>query len=153
MNTPDVRWRRILVTTDFSPASLVAVRYAAALAQLRNAALTVLNIIEPFHVDWKMDTSERQRDDRAEAARALAALAAIELCGLTNARTELRPGQPAEAIAEFAGMMQADLLVIATRGRTGLARVLMGSVAEQVVRLAPCPVLVIRSESPAGDGK
>jgi len=147
MNSPDVRWRHILVTTDFSPASLVAVRYARALATVRNAGLTVLNIIEPFHVDWKMDTSDLQRDDRAEAAHAMAALASAELCRLPNARTELRAGQPAEAISEFARMMQADLLVIATRGRTGLARALMGSVAEQVVRHAPCPVLVIRSES------
>lgn len=149
MNSPEVRWQRILVTTDFSSASLVAVRYACALAQLRNAGLTVLNVIEPFHVDWKMDTSERQRDDRAEAARAMAALAAAELCGPPNARTELRAGQPAEAIVEFARMMQADLLVIATHGRTGLARALMGSVAEQVVRRAPCPVLVIRSDPAA----
>ncbi|MEQ2006667.1 MAG: universal stress protein [Limisphaerales bacterium] len=149
MNSPDPRWQRILVTTDFSPASLVAVRYARALAQLRNAGLTVLNIIEPFHVDWKMDTSERQRDDHAEAARAMAELAAAELCGLPNARTELRPGQPAEAIAEFARVMQAELLVIATHGRTGLARALLGSVAEHVVRRATCPVLVVRSDATA----
>lgn len=146
MTNPDVQWRRILVTTDFSPASLVAVRYARALAQMRNAGLTVVNVVEPFHVDWKMDTSERQRDDRAEASRAMAALAAAELGGVTSARIELRTGQPAEAIVEFARMMQADLLVIATQGRTGLARVLMGSVAEQVVRHAPCAVLVVRPE-------
>lgn len=145
MNSPDLRWQRLLVTTDFSPASLVAVRYARALAEERGAALTVLNIVEPFHVDWKMDTSDRQRDDRAEAERAMAALADAELRGLAGVHTELRPGQPAEAIAEFALVMQADLLVIATHGRTGLTRALLGSVAEQVVRHAPCPVLVIRA--------
>lgn len=137
------------MTTDFSPASLAAVRYACALAQMRNAGLTVLNVIEPFHVDWKMDTSERQRDDHAEAARAMAALAATELCGLPKARTELRAGQPAEAVTDFARVLQADLLVIGTHGRTGLARALMGSVAEAVIRQAPCPVLVIRSLSAA----
>lgn len=151
MNSPDVSWRRILVTTDFSPASLAAVRYARALAQLRNAALTVLNIVEPLHVDWKMDTTKQQRGARAEAARAMARLAAAELCVLPNARTELRPGPPAEAIAEFARVMQADLLVIATHGRSGLARALMGSVAEHVVRHAPCPVLVIRCDPAAED--
>ena len=145
MNSPDLRWQRILVTTDFSPASLVAVRYARALAEERGAALTVLNIIEPFHVDWKMDTSDRQRDDRAEAERAMAALADAELRDLAGVHTELRPGQPAEALAEFAQVMQADLLVIATHGRTGLTRALLGSVAEHVVRHAPCPVLVIRA--------
>lgn len=149
MNSPDLRWQRLLVTTDFSPASLVAVRYARAIAAERGAALTVLNIIEPFHVDWKMDTSERQCDDRAEAARAMAALADAELTGLPNVRTELRPGQPAEAIAEFARVMQAELLVIATHGRTGLTRTLLGSVAEQVVRHAPCPVLVVRGDATA----
>lgn len=146
MTNPDVQWRRILVTTDFSPASLVAVRYARVLAEERHADLTVLNVVEPFHVDWKMNTSERQRDERDEAGRALAALAATELGGMVNARIELRAGQPAEAIVEFARIMQADLLVIATQGRTGLARVLMGSVAEQVVRHAPCAVLVVRPE-------
>ncbi len=132
------------MTTDFSPASLVAVRCARALAEERGAELTVMNVVEPFHVDWKMDTSERQRDDRAEAGRAMAALAAAELGGMASARIELRAGQPAEAIVEFARVMQAELLVIATQGRTGLARVMMGSVAEQVVRQAPCAVLVVR---------
>ena len=63
---------------------------------------------------------------------------------MASARIELRAGQPAEAIVEFARVMQAELLVIATQGRTGLARVMMGSVAEQVVRQAPCAVLVVR---------
>lgn len=148
---PDVGWRRILVTTDFSPPSLAGVRYARALAQLRNAALTVLHVVEPLHVDWKMDTARQQRGTRAKAARAMAGLAAAELCGLPNTRTELRPGPPAEAIAEFARVMQADLLVIATHGRTGLARIMMGSVAEQVVRRALCPVLVIRSNPASED--
>lgn len=134
------------MTTDFSPASLAAVRYARALAEERRAELTVMNVVEPFHVDWKMDTGERQRDDRAEAQRAMSELAATELSRLSGVRTELRAGQPAEAIIEFARMMQADLLLIATQGRTGLARALMGSVAEQVVRLAPCAVLVVRPE-------
>ncbi|MFA6545436.1 MAG: universal stress protein [Limisphaerales bacterium] len=146
MNPPGILWQRILVTTDFSTASLAAVRYARALAHERNAGLTVLNIVEPFHVDWKMDTSDRQRDDRAEAERAMAAFSDAELRGLAGVHTVLRPGQPAEAIAEFARVMAADLLVIATHGRTSLARSLMGSVTENVVRHAPCPVLVIRTD-------
>lgn len=148
MNDSALRWQRILVTTDFSPASLAAVRCARALAAERGADLLLLNVIEPFHVDWKMDTSGRQRDDRAEADRALAALAAAELPGLANVRTDLRPGVPAEAIVEYARLTRADLLVIATRGRTGLSRALLGSVAESVVRHAPCPVLVVRAELP-----
>jgi len=146
MNDSALHWQRILVTTDFSPASLAAVRCARALAAERGADLLLLNVIEPFHVDWKMDTSGRQRDDRAEADRALAALAAAELPGLANVRTELRPGVPAEAIVDFARVTRADLLIIATRGRTGLTRALLGSVAESVVRHAPCPVLVVRGE-------
>jgi universal stress protein A len=151
MSDSALPWRRILVTADFSPASLAAVRCARALAAERGAELTVLNVVEPFHADWKMDTSGRQRHDRAEAVRALAALAAAELSGLENVRTELRPGEPAEAIVEFARVTRADLLVIATRGRTGLSRALLGSVAEGVVRRAPCAVLVVRAE--AGRGK
>ncbi len=147
MTGTNLHWQRILVTTDFFPASLGAVRCARALATERGAELTVLNVIEPFHVDWKMDTGERQRDDRAEAERAMAALAAAELSGGERVRTELRPGRPAEAVAEFAGILRADLLVIATHGRTGLSRALLGSVAESVVRHAPCAVLVVRAEA------
>lgn len=69
MSAPALPWRRILVTADFSPASPAAVRCARALAAERGAALTVLNVVEPFSADWKMDTSGRRRHDRAEAGR------------------------------------------------------------------------------------
>jgi nucleotide-binding universal stress UspA family protein len=58
----------------------------------------------------------------------------------------LREGSPAKVIAEVAGEMATDLLVISTHGYTGLKHVLMGSIAEQVVRYAPCPVLVVRQQ-------
>ena len=69
--------------------------------------------------------------------------------------TAVRWGSPVEAIVDYADEQQIDLIVIATHGRTGLSHVLLGSVAERIVREAPCPVLTIRDShrvAPAGGG-
>jgi nucleotide-binding universal stress UspA family protein len=63
--------------------------------------------------------------------------------------TEVRWGSPVEAIVDYASQHQIDLVVIATHGRTGLSHALLGSVAERIVREAPCPVLTIRSRKTA----
>ena len=60
---------------------------------------------------------------------------------------EIAAGHPAEAIVRVAQERKADLIVMGTHGRTGLQHVLLGSVAEKVVRLAPCPVLTVRYKS------
>jgi universal stress protein A len=74
----------------------------------------------------------------------LRTLASREIPAEINGDTLVRHGLPGEEIVETARELPADLIVISTHGRTGLAHVVIGSVAEQVVRHAPCPVLVLR---------
>jgi nucleotide-binding universal stress UspA family protein len=74
----------------------------------------------------------------------LTALAAREVAGAAPVEAQVRQGQPVQEIVRHAQEAGVDLIILSTHGRTGLRHVLMGSVAENVVRYAPCPVLVVR---------
>lgn len=139
-------WSKILVPTDFSAPSIDALHYARELASGRGATLIALHVVDPFHPDWRMDTGTLQRAAHAQAQHRLQELLARELPG-ARAIPELREGHPVEEITAVARKCGADLIVIATHGRSGLQHVLLGSVAERVVRQAPCPVLVVRKPS------
>ncbi len=93
-----------------------------------------------------IDYAALEGDLRANADRDLAALVVDEVRGVVPAETLVQSGAPAEAIIGAAKKLPADMIVIATHGRTGLKHVLLGSVAEHVVRKAPCPVLVVREQ-------
>jgi universal stress protein A len=134
---------RILVPVDFSEPSVNAVRFARRIAEKHGAAIKLAHVVEPFHTDWKMNTTEIQHEARSEATGRLQALVGNELSGIPS-ETELLEGHPVEKLCEFARKWRADLLVISTQGRSQVRDVLMGSVAERVVRHAPCPVLVVR---------
>lgn len=136
--------QRMVLATDFSKNSLKAFPLAQAVAIGFGSSLTVLHVVEPFHADWHMDTGDLQRERRQQAQEQLRTLVAREFAGPVKAKAELRAGHPVEAITRFARESGADLIVLATLGRTGLRRALIGSVAERVVRHAPCPVLVVR---------
>lgn len=138
--------RRILVPVDFSEPSVHALRYARELAVQHGASITVLHVVEPFHADMLMDTGDLQRERRRQAQDLLRALVAGEF-GAGKAKAELRAGHPVEVITRFARESKADLVVLATHGRTGVPRALIGSVAERVVRHASCPVLVVRGKT------
>ena len=144
---PELCVNRILVPVDFSGPSLAAMSYAHSLAALHDASLTVLHVVEPFHADMLMDTTAIQREQRTAAFKQLRALVAREFPAGAKATAKLRTGHPVETITRFARESGADLIVLSTHGRTGLSRALMGSVAERVVRHAPCPVLVVRRKS------
>lgn len=121
--------REILVATDFSPQSNRAFEAALALAQHFGARLHVLHVVP----------------DASEQKMALAKLKAFtgELLEGTEIARAVSVGQTAAEIVEYAGRERIDLIVMGTHGRTGLAHALMGSVAEAVVRTAPCQVLTI----------
>jgi universal stress protein A len=142
--------RRILAPTDFSDSSTPAVRYAAELAQKFDAELTLLHVVQDLTLvvpDVMMPTpiTTPALADMVEGARAGLAtfIDTLGLRGLTP-RTEVRMGAPAAEIVSAAADLKADLLCIGTHGRTGLAHFLLGSVAERIVRHAPCPVLTVR---------
>jgi universal stress protein A len=136
-------WSKILVPIDFSAPSVAALHYARELAAGRGATLIVLHVVDPFHPDWRMDTGTLQRAAHDQARHRLRELLARELPD-TRTVPELREGHPVEEITAVAQKSGADLIVIATHGRSGLRHVLIGSVTERVVRHAPCAVLVLR---------
>ena len=144
--------RRILAPTDFSDHALPAVRYAIELADKLAAELILLHVVPDAVLalpDAVMPTPAPMTDlnELTEAGKAgLAKLIAAEKLELRRPRCEVRIGSPAVEIIAAAKDLHADLVCVATHGRGGLARVILGSVAEMVVRQAPCPVLTVRSK-------
>ncbi len=142
--------RRILVPTDFSGCALPAVRYGAELASKLAAELILLHVVPDAVLalpDAVMPTPTPLADLDAltEAGKTgLANLIAAEKLTALHPRCEVRIGSPAAEIVAAATALHADLVCVGTHGRGGLARVLLGSVAEHVLRQAPCPVLTVR---------
>jgi nucleotide-binding universal stress UspA family protein len=133
----------ILVPTDFSASSRQAMTYAFELAQKVGAKLSLLHVIEvPVYA---IAVSLPLQDLEQDARRALARLLLEAEAAHVDVTRLVAMGVPYEKILETATAEQVDLIVMATHGRTGLRHLAMGSVAERVVRMAPCPVLTIRS--------
>ncbi len=140
---------RILVPVDFSENSRKAVAYALAFARQSNAQITFLHVIQVNYAYGEfgaIDFTALEREMRGGAEKELAALLErVKAQGVT-AQSLVREGSPAKVIADVARELNIDLLVVTTHGYTGLKHVLMGSIAEAVVRYAPCPVLVVRQQ-------
>lgn len=136
--------RCILMPVDFSEPSLIALQHALVLAQHHKAQLVLLHVIEPFHADLFMDSAQSQRAAKTVAHERLTTLAEATKKTWPRTGRELRSGHPVSSITALAKRMKADLIVMGTHGRTGLQRAFIGSVAERVVRLANCSVLVVR---------
>jgi len=144
--SPD-KLRSILVPVDFSKPSLDALQHALALARRYEAQLTLLHVIEPLHPDMLIDTTQGQRDARVAAHERLTRLADATKKAWPRTDRELRAGHPVTTITALAKRTNADLIVIGTHGYTGLKHAMLGSVAERVVRHAPCPVLTVRAKT------
>ncbi len=152
------RVRRILVPVDFSENARLALTCASQLAALYGARLEVLHVIDQvvypdFYPPlvppvWAADDELRERSE--ERLREL-----LAQLPHPEARTHVGSGRASPEIVRFADQLPADLIVIASHGLTGLRHMLLGSVTEQIVRSAPCPVLTVktlegRGESAAG---
>jgi len=149
---------RILVPTDFSPPSDAALEYARMLAAKFGSTLRILHVIDDpsdssnFVGDGFAPSTEEIRIALVEHARKrLDHLINLVDRSRYNAHADAVLGRPAEAIIDYAGATGTSLIVMGTHGRTGLAHLLMGSVAEQVVRTAPCPVLTVRQVATADE--
>jgi nucleotide-binding universal stress UspA family protein len=144
------RIRRILHPSDFSRASSAAFNRAVEMAKANRAELTVLHVLPPavpMYGDGYL--SPRQYEEieasaRAHAGKQLAALLAKARRSGVRVKGVLLDGQPYERITRAAKSQRADLVVMGTHGRTGLARFFVGSVAERVVATSPCPVMTVR---------
>lgn len=145
-------FRRILHATDFSSASRPAWAKAIALARQNRAALQVAHALPPLALPVGGDfgfvpsgTYEAiDRRARQHAQKQLTALIGRARKAGVRATAVLLDGAPDDQVPRAARRMRADLIVIGTHGRTGISKVLIGSVAERLVRLAPCPVLTVR---------
>ena len=138
---------RILVPVDFSARSLEALDFGVSLAQKVDASILLLHVLIPVHVPGRFD-SPQLRSLRSEllqnAKEKLAKLAKQRVKPYVPVRHYLLKGPPHSGIVKYAAKEKADLIVMASEGRTGVSRFLVGSVTEKVIRHAPCSVLVVR---------
>jgi nucleotide-binding universal stress UspA family protein len=153
--------RRILVPTDFSDTADAALDYALLLAARYGASLQLLHVIddpfvteglaaEAYMTEAPVLRSALLRDAQNRLAHRVAPMrrgGEIEGSpGIARVDAEVLFGRGAHTIAEYAGHHGADLIVMGTHGRTGVAHLLLGSVAERLVRQGPCPVLTVRQQ-------
>ena len=145
-------FKMIVVPMDFSTGSTRALAYARVLAERFGASLHLLHVVQDPYLaaGWSEgypaipDLTEQLRQETERRLQDLAS----SLTPLTTS-TEAVVGTPAQTIAQVATEQRADLIVMGTHGRTGVAHLLLGSVAERVIRSAPCPVLTVRDSSVA----
>jgi nucleotide-binding universal stress UspA family protein len=140
--------QHMLVPFDFSPDAEQALAYAIELAQTLQARLTLLHVRDTM--SWGVAQAEAmippsvwQQLETSLAEGMEEPLARVHKAGLQG-ETAIAEGVPFQTIIDTARDKGVDLIIMGTRGRTGLTHGLMGSVAEKVVRSAPCPVLVTR---------
>lgn len=145
--------RKLLCPTDFSEPSYEAIKTAGELAFHFGAELCLLHVVPPLpalpmgDVPSVFDVSRYEQELETVSKKTLAEMInQLEWDGL-RARLIVLKGNVAEEIVRTALEVGADLIVIATRGQTGLDRLPFGSVAEKVVRLAQCPVLSVPGQS------
>ena len=148
---------KILVGLDFSPASIQALDYAVSLAKPFRAAVHLVHVHPPDEalapgaghlLLQSAETIERLNEELAGIHRKRVEPFCPENC-------HIRAGRPYQEIIGLAREMDADLIVLSTRGHSGLKHLLLGSTAERVVRNAPCPVLIVRKrkQKSKGSGK
>jgi len=146
--------RRILVATDFSPCADAAAAVAAQLARQLDAGVEVVTFVD---TSWVTDASgepawHRQRVDEIhqQARKRLQEFADRQFTGVEDLRVHvfdggLDPPNPSVGVISVAETLKCDLIVLGTHGKTGLEHLLIGSVAEKVVRASGIPVLTVRA--------
>ncbi|HVZ34870.1 MAG TPA: universal stress protein [Polyangiaceae bacterium] len=161
MEPGKIDFRKILVPVDFSPPSFRAVRMAAELAHRFEGSVEIVHIFDPVAYPlpdgyYVMFTQPQLEQMFAQFDLGLAACKREALeAGAAQVDTHVRQGICAPEICSIASDGHFDLIVMGTHGRRGLEHLLLGSVAERVLRQAPCPVLTVRADgprSPAADG-
>jgi nucleotide-binding universal stress UspA family protein len=138
----------VLVPIDFSEFSRRALEYALPLAEKFGAKIILVHVVEPAfypeNVMIPVETEDLNTIMLREGQKMLDGLGTEKIKPEINSEKIVAIGRPHNEIIQMAESHHADLIIIATRGRTGLKHMLMGSTAERVVRHAPCPVLVVR---------
>ena len=146
----------IMVATDFSPTSKEALEYGRMLAERFGAPLHLVHVCEQpamaaaWSEGYSLMLADLQEEVRKEAEQRLASM--IAPGWKIPVTTEVLTGPPARRLVDAAREHGVSLMVMGTHGYSGLAHIVLGSVAERVVRTAPCPVLTVRhAEAPSVD--
>jgi nucleotide-binding universal stress UspA family protein len=148
-----LRIQNVLMATDFSEASERALEYARELARAFGASLHVMHVLEDLAAHaWTTEVYVAalpgvHEEMEKQARERLDQLVAPDREGPLQIQTVLRLGSPFVEIVRYAREAHIDLIVMGTHGRGAIAHMLLGSVAERVVRKAQCPVLTVRHEA------
>jgi nucleotide-binding universal stress UspA family protein len=151
------RVKRLLVPTDFSPTSGIAFNYALDMAAREKASLHLLHVIEDasfaaaYPDGLYVEFPGMREQLTGEAQKRLDAVADACAAAEVEVTTQVLVGRPSECITGEANTRGSDLIVMGTHGRGGFAHLMLGSVAERVLRTAQCPVLIVRDTSRAAD--
>ncbi|MDZ4289682.1 MAG: universal stress protein [Prosthecobacter sp.] len=143
MTTP-THWRKILVSTDFSDASLAALREARCVQQLTQAEVVLVHVTKPAFDGLRVHTGGDHHEIQTAARQQLESLAKAHFPDELVISTLVKDGQAGEVICDLARNLKADVIFIATHGVSAVKHLMLGSVVENVVRHAPCSVLVVR---------
>lgn len=143
--------RTILYPTDFSPYSDVACQFACALARDYDARLILAHVVHEPVVAYGTGPVAPDMDAAEVELKSWVSLLASQFAPVT-VEYRLAVGSPAAEILRLAGEVKSDLIVMGTHGRTGLGRLVLGSVAEHVLREAGCPVVTVKAPLASGAG-
>jgi nucleotide-binding universal stress UspA family protein len=145
-------FKQILVPIDGSDCSLHALDVAAAFAAEQQAVLRICTVVDPAKAAamafGEAALSAACMDALDDEGKALVQDAAARVRAVAEPQTEVLDGAPVESIVDYARESAADLIIIGSHGRGGLSRLVLGSVAEGVIRNAAVPVLVVRHVAP-----
>ena len=140
--------KKILVATDFSGPSAEAVRHAVKFASGFDAQLLVLHVLHdpaeaPGFYSSKKAGKKVLRNMEEAASEMMEEFVAKHLKDIKKLEVKILPGLPAEEIVRFSEKQKVDMIVIGTRGHSGLKRLMIGSVTDRVIRASTCPVLAV----------
>ena len=133
--------KKIICPVDFSELSRKSLQYANEFARLSNGEVFLVGVIEN---DPTITYSKGLEKERAEEEQKLLALIEEEDMAGVVADYVIYEGFPEECILDYAKRQEADVIIMGSHGRRGLKRMILGSVAEHVIRRSPCPVLVVK---------
>lgn len=142
-------FQNVLVAVDSSEASLAALAHAADLAKAGGGRVVLMNVVDAarlvavagFQAPYPSDTIELMRDEGRRVLEEARSICAARSVPVTTVVTE---GEPCEEILRVAQLQRVDLIALGTHGRGGVPRLVLGSVAEGVLRRATVPVLIVR---------
>ena len=150
-------YKRILVPVDGSPTSIRSLDEAIGLAKESGGTIRLIHVLDRIvfaggetHTGDVFGLLREVGEQILQQMKEHAAAAGMEV---STYLSEVQPGRVCDVVAEQAKAFEADLIVVGTHGRRGVSRLLVGSDAEQIVRMAPVPVLVVRGEAPVAGSR